>query len=180
MKKIILSCFLGLILFWILGVELTSAQVLDPPLRVEIELEKDSYPIHLISMKEQGILILREKALDHKEEYQIQFITYDTNLMPQNEFNYNIDINYEYKTSLYHNQSVYVVFQPSSARKENDNVLILKYTIGQAVEVQKYTGLGDLQVYDIQKLGSGLLLSMALSMEQEKLAYIDTDHQRLN
>lgn len=172
--------YILLVIFYLFLMVSLKAQTNDPPLRIEIEIEKDSYPIHIVPMASEGVLLIREQDDYGTSLKKLQMILYDTNFYKQNTINSSIPIDYEYKTYQYQQDEIYILYQKKSSKKDNGKILILKYSIHTSDVVYKeYEGCGDFSVYELKKLNSNFLLSIAISQESEKLVWVNFETDSL-
>ena len=153
----------------------------NPPLRVEIEVEKDSYPVQVFPAQDQGLLLLREKYEPSKFLKMLQFSRYDTNLVKQSTESITVSMDYEYKVHAFYENYWYGIFQNRTSKKIPSKTLVVRYDFdNRSVVSKELDNLGDYAVFALKVFKTKLLLAATQVSNREELFVLDFETWQLD
>ena len=101
----------------------------DPPLRIELECEKDQQDYKFVSLENQGVAVFYQSAILSLDTAQWVFIQYDTNLVRTNVFKLKIPNLCQYLAADFYQNKLYLFLQKQSFRKDTLKSYLLEWNI---------------------------------------------------
>jgi DNA-binding transcriptional ArsR family regulator len=110
------------------NVRILYAQAYDPPQRIEIEVDQDTYPYHLRLLKENGLVLIART--DPREVGKWTIIHYDTNLVQLLKKDVRMETPLVLSAANSDRENFYAILQtPSSVKANIINTYILVYNV---------------------------------------------------
>ena len=126
-----------------------SAQV-DPPIRIELESEKDQQDYHLVPIARQGVAVFYKSAILSADTVQWVFIHYDTNLVRTNLYKIKLPNLCQYLAADFANNKLFLFLQKPAYKKDTLRNYLLEWNLLTQ----------DFQLYDLQNYKSPYLSSI--------------------
>ena len=133
---------------------LNSFAQVDPPLRVELECEKDQQDYKFVALENQGAAVFYQSAVLNLDTAQWVFIQYDTNLVKTNIYKLKIPNLCQYWAADFYNNKLYLFLQKPAYKKDTLKNYLLEWNIStqefQLFYLQnfKYPYLASIKVAD--------------------------------
>jgi len=131
MKIIFRSCALTLLYSFLLFPVLPAFSQIDPPLRIELQSEKDQQEYQFVSLAQQGVAVFFKSAPLTADTAQWVFIHYDKNLVNNNIFKIKLPNLCQYLASDLSNHKLYLFLQKPAYKKDTLKNYLLEWDLIQ-------------------------------------------------
>jgi len=142
----------GLTVLWsfLLFSTLNSFSQIDPPLRIELETEKDQQEYKFASLANQGVAVFYKSALLTADTAQWVFIHYDTNLVRTHFYKIKLPNQCQYLSADFSDNKLYLFLKKPAQKKDTLKNYLLEWKVATPV----------FQLYDLQNYRSSYLTSI--------------------
>jgi len=132
---------------------LNSFAQVDPPLRMELECEKDQQIYKFFSLGNQGVAVFYQSSVLSIDTAQWVFIQYDTNLVRTNVYKLKIPNLCQYLAADFSNNKLYLLLQKQVYRKDTLKNFLLEWDISTQ----------DFQLFDLKNFKYPYISSIKVS-----------------
>ena len=147
-------CFLPsafcLLLFAFCFLPSVSYAQADPPIRVELECDKDQQDFHFVSLSNYGAAVFYPSALLSADTMQWILIHYDSNLVKKEIYRIKLPNQSQYLAADFNKDKLYLFFQKPAQRKDTIKNYLFEWDLS----------MDDFQVYDLQNFKNQYLSSI--------------------
>jgi hypothetical protein len=164
-KKILRSYFPTLLLSYLLFYSIPSFAQVDPPLRIELESDKDQQDYKFISLENQGVAVFYKSTLLTADTAQWVFIHYDTNLVRTNLYKIKLPNQCQYLAADFSNNKLYLFLQKPAQKKDTLKNYLLEWEAPTPI----------FQLFDLQNYRSSYLSSIKV---KDDYLFITVEEQR--